>query len=110
MSSEGAMTHQSYAKATVEMAKEYTSFVCGFISTTAVCTDDPRFLHFTPGVSLEDNADGFGQRYLSPEEVIKNRGCDIIIVGRGIYQAKDPVEAAKAYQEAGYKAYLESLP
>jgi len=110
MSSAGAMTHQSYVEETVKMAKDYMPFVCGFISTTAVCTDEPRLLHFTPGVSLQKKGDRFGQQYLTPEEVIKNRGCDVIIVGRGIYQAEDPVEAAKAYKEAGYKAYLESLP
>ena len=109
MSSAGALTDEKYAKAAVEMAKKKSDFVIGFISTYAVCTDDDRFLHFTPGVSIQSNGDGLGQQYTSPEEVIKNRNCDVIIVGRGIYKAEDPVQAAKMYQEAGFKAYLEKL-
>ena len=109
MSSAGALTDAKYAKAAVEMAKKKSDFVIGFISTSAVCTDDDRFLHFTPGVSIQSNGDGLGQQYTSPEEVIKNRNCDVIIVGRGIYKAEDPAQAAKMYQEAGFKAYLEKL-
>jgi orotidine-5'-phosphate decarboxylase len=33
----------------------------------------------------------------------------VIIVGRGIYAADDPVEAAKIYQEAGFNAYKARL-
>lgn len=109
MSSSGALTNPSYTKSTVDMAKEKSDFVIGFISTSVVCTDDPRFIHFTPGVSIQSRGDSLGQQYLTPEEVIKNRKCDVIIVGRGIYKAEDPVKAAKTYQEAGYKAYLDLL-
>ena len=109
MSSEGALTDAKYAQAAVEMAKKKSDYVIGFISTSAVCTDDSRFLHFTPGVSIQSSGDSLGQQYTSPHEVIKNRNCDVIIVGRGIYKAEDPAQAAKMYQEAGYAAYLEKL-
>jgi len=109
MSSAGALTDSKYIKSTVEMAKKKNDYVIGFISTSQVCTDDPRYLHFTPGVSLQSSGDSLGQQYTSPEEVIRNRNCDVIIVGRGIYKAEDPVEAAKAYQTAGYQAYLDKL-
>jgi uridine monophosphate synthetase len=60
-------------------------------------------------VQLKEGTDSLGQRYLTPAEVIGNRGTDIIIVGRGIVQADDPVATAMQYQEAGYSAYLSCL-
>lgn len=108
MSSKGALTTEEYTKHTVAMAEKADDFVIGFISTSAV-SEDPKFLHMTPGVSLASKGDSLGQVYLTPEEVIGNRGCDVIIVGRGIYQADCPREAALAYKEAGYRAYKQLL-
>lgn len=108
MSSKGALTTGEYTKTTVDMAKKADDFVIGFISTSAVC-DDPKFLHMTPGVNLSSKGDTLGQVYLTPEEVIKNRHCDVIIVGRGIYRADNPQEAAVAYKEAGYQAYKDLM-
>ena len=104
MSSSGALTNKEYTESTVAMAKKASDFVIGFISTTVVC-DDPKFLHMTPGINISTSGDSLGQVYLTPEEVIKNRRCDVIIVGRGIYRAENPKEAAQIYQEAGYQAY-----
>ena len=61
---------------------------------------------FNSGVQLEAGRDNLGQQYLTPSEVIGNRGSDIMIVGRGIYQAQDPALAAKQFQIAGYDAYM----
>ena len=63
----------------------------------------------TPGVSIQSSGDALGQQYLTPEEVIGKRRSDVIIVGRGIYQAEDPAEAAARYKEAGYKAHTDLL-
>ena len=38
--------------------------------------------------------------------MIKQKCCDIIVVGRGITESADPVAAAKQYQQAGYAAYV----
>ena len=46
-----------------------------------------------------------GQQYVSPEDAVTLRGADVIIVGRGITKAADPVAAAKMYQEAGFSCY-----
>lgn len=48
-------------------------------------------------------------QYNTPETVIKDKHCDVIIVGRGIYKADDPVTAAKSYQQAGWGAYMARL-
>jgi uridine monophosphate synthetase len=78
----------------------------GFITQQRV-TDQPGFLHFTPGVKLAsgEQKDSLGQRYTTPEVAIGEHGADVIIVGRGIYQADEPLVAAKAYRQAGWAAY-----
>ncbi|MCH9611207.1 MAG: Orotidine 5'-phosphate decarboxylase [Chlamydiales bacterium] len=99
MSSAGALTHPEIA---VQWAQEHAEFVIGFIATSRLCDD---FIHMTPGVQLKEGTDALGQRYLTPQEVIGKRGSDIIIVGRAIYQAEDPLSAAKAFRELAFDAY-----
>eukprot|EP00736_Rhodelphis_marinus_P010314 Rmarinus@m.1087 len=108
MSSEGSLAVGPYTKEAVKMAKENAGFVTGFIAQNKL-VDDPQFIHMTPGVKLEKGGDGLGQQYNSPKDVIAERKMDIIIVGRGITQAQDRVEAASTYQRAGYDAYLSRL-
>lgn len=108
MSAKGNLTDEKYTKSAVKMAVENDDFVIGFISTSRV-TDDPKFVHMTPGVNLDVMGDLLGQQYLTPKEVITNRSCDIIIVGRGIYGATHPVDAALKYKEAAYQAYLNRI-
>lgn len=69
----------------------------------------------TPGVGLDSKGDGMGQQYRTPDEVIRESGCDVIIVGRGIYGGGDGnpneeiVKQCKRFQEAGWKAYEDRL-
>lgn len=53
--------------------------------------------------------DVLGQQYTTPEEVIFNKGSDIIIVGRGILEAPDRLEAAELYKKIGWEAYTKRL-
>ena len=64
---------------------------------------------YITGVKISGEAgDKLGQRYVSPEEAVRLRGADVIIVGRGITMADDRVAATKMYQQAAYSSY-ESL-
>lgn len=108
MSSEGSLATGAYTEAAIALAQSYPDFVMGFIARKRLI-DDPRFVHMTPGVQLKEGKDALGQRYLTPYHVIAECKSDVIIVGRGIYQAKDPLCEAQAYQEAGWAAHQEKV-
>ncbi|XP_053733343.1 uridine 5'-monophosphate synthase [Synchiropus splendidus] len=108
MSSEGSLATGDYTKAAVKMAEERSDFVLGFICGSKL-TNQPQFIHMTPGVQLQAGGDCLGQQYTTPEEVLLNRGSDVIIVGRGILQAPDRSEAAETYRQAGWSAYTKRL-
>lgn len=135
MSTKGSLTTGDYTTANVKAAMEDdTNFVMGFIAMHRV-HEDPKhvpegmsaaqqakdLLILTPGVGLDTKGDGKGQQYRTPHEVIHDSGCDVIIVGRGIYSAflaKDVEreealvqvrEQAKRYRDAGWQAYLQRI-
>src|SRR3989338_5242238 len=108
MSSHDNLANGDYTKKTLEMALAHSDFVIGCIATRKLM-DDPRFLTVTPGINLSKEGDMLGQRYMTPEDAILARGSDVIIVGRGVYRADDPLTAAKKYREAGWKAYEQRL-
>lgn len=105
MSPEGNLAQGEYTKTSVEWAEKYTDFVIGFIGMKKL-SDNPGFITMTPGVKLGGGGDGLGQQYNTPEKAVAG-GSDVIIVGRGIYQADDPASAAREYREAGWQAYLD---
>jgi uridine monophosphate synthetase len=108
MSSQGHLMDAAYIQKTREMAERHRDFVMGFISQSRV-SDDPGMIHMTPGVQLAAKQDSLGQRYRTPAHAIVHEGCDVIIVGRGIIQAKHPLEMAREYRAAGWLAYQQSL-
>ncbi|KAK3543155.1 hypothetical protein QTP70_011938 [Hemibagrus guttatus] len=126
MSSQGALTTEQYTHTTVKMADSHPDFVFGFISGSKVSTK-PEHVHMTPGVQLQSGeicsvfnlvfnprcfvprrflGDELGQQYTTPEQVIRLKGSDIIIVGRGILSASDRRKEAEKYRKAGWEAYL----
>lgn len=104
MSSEGTLAQGAYTQKAVELASRYSDFVIGFICMRKL-SDDPRFIHMTPGVQMGAEKDTLGQRYRTPESAIE-AGSDLIIVGRGITGAKDPLAAAQQYKHAAWRTYL----
>ncbi|KAE8216217.1 hypothetical protein CF327_g552 [Tilletia walkeri] len=134
MSSEGTLARGDYTCECVQAARaDKTGFVCGFIARERVddifpsaetSTEQQRdFLIMTPGIGLDAKGDSKGQQYLTPDEVVRNRGSDIIIVGRGIYNAllseagrsdrakglQEVRTQAERYRKAGWEAYLQRL-
>ncbi|KDR83643.1 hypothetical protein GALMADRAFT_235953 [Galerina marginata CBS 339.88] len=123
MSTKGSLAVGAYTEEAVRMARQNRDFVIGFIaqkrmdgigteSSEDVSKED--FLILTPGVGIDSKGDSMGQQYRTPHEVVFESGCDVIIVGRGIY-GTDPkavdVIAAKAerYMAEGWAAYLARL-
>ena len=106
MSSTGTLATGAYTKASIAMANQYPDFVMGFISQHQL-TENPGFIHMTPGVQFDPmSGDGLGQQYISPEQAIIQNASDIIIVGRGIYQANDVLASSICYRKSAWEAYL----
>ncbi|WFC97540.1 orotidine-5'-phosphate decarboxylase [Malassezia yamatoensis] len=135
MSTKGSLTTGAYTTANVQAAmQDESDFVMGFIAMHRV-HEDPKhipegvsaeqkakdLLILTPGVGLDVKGDGKGQQYRTPHEVIHDSGCDVMIVGRGIYSAMlskstERAEAlnevctqAQRYRDAGWQAYLSRI-
>ncbi len=108
MSSAGALTDTSYAKRATEMGEAHMDFVLGFI-TQRKLSEHPGMIHFTPGIKMLEGKDALGQRYTTIEDAICKRKTDVIIVGRDITGASDPLAAAKIYRRAGWECYTASL-
>ncbi|KAG8931593.1 Serine/threonine-protein kinase [Tulasnella sp. 417] len=78
-------------------------------------SEEEDFLILTPGVGLDTKGDGMGQQYKTPREVVLERGCDVIIVGRGIYGKGQGADSevikaeAERYRVEGWQAYEERV-
>ncbi|XP_040004986.1 uridine 5'-monophosphate synthase [Xiphias gladius] len=108
MSSQGSLATGEYTKAALKMAEEQSDFVMGFICGSNI-SKRPEFIHMTPGVQMQAGGDVLGQQYTTPEEVIHNKGSDVIIVGRGVLEAPDRLKAAESYRKSGWDAYTKRL-
>lgn len=126
MSAKGNLATGEYTAKNVEAARRYPNFVMGFVAMKRVdereetaggiaAGEGPDFVIMTPGVGLDSKGDGMGQQYRTPDEVIRESGCDIIIVGRGIYGGGDGnpseeiVKQCQRYQAAGWDSYEQRL-
>jgi len=104
MSSANNFFTPDYTEKTVRLAEQFPDFVMGFI-TQHKLSEQANWINMTPGVQFAAKGDAHGQQYIEPETAILEHQTDIIIVGRGIIQASDPVAEARKYREAGWKAH-----
>ncbi|CCM03148.1 uncharacterized protein FIBRA_05270 [Fibroporia radiculosa] len=123
MSSKGTLASGAYTSQAVQMARAHRDFVIGFIAmrrmdgvgaegldSTDLANED--FLILTPGVGLDAKGDSMGQQYRTPREVVLESGCDVIIVGRGIYGKGNDADIqaqAERYRKEGWAAYEERI-
>ncbi|KAH8812030.1 orotidine 5'-phosphate decarboxylase-like protein [Xylogone sp. PMI_703] len=115
MSSEGNFMTKEYTDACVESAREHKDYVMGFIAQESLNTQlEDSFINMTPGCQLppegEDEdaevaGDGKGQQYNTPQKLVGLMGNDIVIVGRGIIKAVNPVTEAERYKKKAWEAY-----
>lgn len=113
MSSAGHLMTPEYRQASVNIARAHREFVMGFIAQRCLNSEpDDNFITMTPGCQLpppgqegQKLGDSLGQQYNTPEKLILEQGCDIIIVGRGIVRADDRNAEAQRYKAAGWAAY-----
>ncbi|MEZ4886561.1 MAG: orotidine-5'-phosphate decarboxylase [Chitinophagales bacterium] len=108
MSTKDTLTDSNYVKNATKIAEEHKDVVVGIVAQERL-TNDLGILQFTPGIHLDVKSDQAGQVYNSPNVAFAERGTDVMIVGRGIYQADNPLEAAKTYQKAGWEAYNSNI-
>ena len=108
MSSDENLISTSYTEKTVQLAEKFSEFVTGFIAQKKL-SPAPQWIYLTPGVQIGQENDALGQCYITPEQAIFANESDIIIVGRGIIQAENPLIAAKKYRAAGWNAYLTAV-
>eukprot|EP01133_Synstelium_polycarpum_P010859 gene10859-12649_t len=109
MSSKGSMCTGEYTDKMIEMGKENQDAVMGFICQERMPAMTEGFVLMTPGVQFNSKGDNMGQQYNTPEYIIKEKGTDVIIVGRGIYQSAEPKAEASKYREAAWTAYQSRL-
>ena len=102
MSSFGTLAKGRFAQQAVRFGESHSDFVIGLIALRRL-SEHPGMLHLTPGVKLQKGQDALGQRYRTIEEVIGKNKSDIIIVGREITQAPNPLEMARIFRRRAWE-------
>ena len=106
MSSEGNLITSDYKEKTMKMCEAHSDFISGVVGQSIDLVQDPGLIQLTPGVKLEEGTDNLRQKYDTPEYVIKEKGADIAVVGRGIISSKNPAEMARTYRDRLWEAYM----
>ena len=101
MSSKGNLIDERYTATCLRMAREAFPFCIGFIAQERLDPTGKLFV-MAPGVQLDSKGDQLGQQYNSPEYLLKRKGVDFLIVGRGIYGSEEPAKAAQMYKELSW--------
>jgi len=106
-SSQNSLITKDYTEKSVQLAYKYRESVAGFITQHHL--GDNRFLYLTPGVNLTHTDDLLQQGYRSIEDAIVKDKCDIIIVGKGIYQTNDPLKTCQKYRKLAWKTFSNNV-
>lgn len=111
LSSAGSLITQSYTDSTMKLVSTTADadFVAGIVCQTKGVVQDAGLLQLTPGCKIDTTTDGLGQQYNTPAFVIKEKGADIAVVGRGILNAKNISAAAELYRDQLWTAYTERV-
>ena len=89
----------------MDIAEDNKDIVLGTVSQN-YRSEKPGIMMLTPGINTDQKKDGMGQTYNHPDEAFSKRGVDIMIVGRGIYQAQNPRLQSEIYRKIGWESYL----
>jgi uridine monophosphate synthetase len=102
MSSEGALSKDNYVTSAISNFKD-SDLITGFVCQKNHFTD-PGLIQLTPGVKLIVSNDNLGQQYSLPQDVV-NSGADLVVVGRGITQAKNKLASVLEYKKVLWETY-----
>tara|TARA_Y100000310_G_scaffold333442_1_gene411021 strand:- start:75 stop:1457 length:1383 start_codon:yes stop_codon:yes gene_type:complete len=107
MSNQGNHITDNYTSALVSMVNQYPhTTVMGFVTQKKIAGN--QYLYLTPGVSLSQTTDDMDQNYRNPAQALLNDQCDILIVGRAIYQHPDPKSEVIRLKEHSWNLFLSS--
>ena len=104
MSTKPNLIDDSYKSSVINFTQKYRKDIVGIITQKRDAGDD-TILYMTPGVNYSNKTDSLDQNYRTPEDAIIRDNCDIIIVGRGIYNSEDPKKTAEIYKFLAWNAY-----
>ncbi len=109
LSSSDTLTDQAYIQRAMEIVNDKKEYFSGIVAQNDLLGQEAGLLQFTPGINLTAKGDKHGQTYNSPDKAFKTKATDLLIVGRGIYKAENPIAAAQQYQKEGWTAYQNSV-
>lgn len=111
LSSAGALTTAAFTTDTMALISNSSDsdFIAGVVCQDKTVVRDPGLLQLTPGCKIDTTSDGLGQQYSTPAYVVGEKGADIVVVGRGIFNAKDIGSAAKLYRDQLWSAYTDRI-
>ncbi|WP_185851681.1 orotidine-5'-phosphate decarboxylase [Blattabacterium cuenoti] len=105
MSSYGKLSDDNYIRKALNISLKNPKV----IGTVAQRKVDDRLLLFTPGIHFSESKNDKGNIYVHPIQAFEKNKSDFIIVGKAIYQSKNPKIIAEKYRNAGWKAYEKGL-
>ena len=92
MSTDGHLMNETYQEQVIDIA-EHVENVIGIVCQHKM---SEKLLHIVPGISINKTSDSQGQIYNTPND---KQFADIFVIGRGIYEAEDPINAIKLYKK-----------